>query len=300
MQDNLTYSLCDPQNKKQRIWELDFIRGFLIFLMLIDHFVFAMYDIVPSFFSSFAIEKTWLNYVIKFGDYYWNANWRIVIRQISLFGFFTVCGVCTHFSKSNFKRGCQLLFLGLFISIFSIILSNESLYGFLESFNLGTFFVVYSLFTCYGVCLLMYELFKFIYFLFFKNEYYFSFVCLFFSMLIIFLCVYFKIDFYDNNLVYYEYVSFFDGFFMLKVPSSQMDYFPIIPYIIYVFLGAFIGGALYKDRKSLIIKKDNYFSKKFSKPILFIGHYSIFFYLFQQVPFIIFWYLVYYFTLKGI
>ena len=102
-----------PGAFEKRIHEIDFIRGFLIGLVVIDHiFCFLM------IFSSGWKGCGGLYNVCSF---YWTHDARAIVRFIALAGFCLVSGASTAFSKNNWIRAGQMLAFAAVLAIGSTV-----------------------------------------------------------------------------------------------------------------------------------------------------------------------------------
>jgi uncharacterized membrane protein len=85
-------------NRGKRIWELDFLRGVALLLMIYFHIIFDMNE-----FYSYSISyTTGINYLIG---------------KISAILFIFISGISCSLSKNNFKRGIKILGIALLISL---------------------------------------------------------------------------------------------------------------------------------------------------------------------------------------
>ncbi len=291
-----------------RIWELDFLRGLCVLLMFVDHFAYDMTILFPDVFPNYI--NTPLAIMPEIGDWYYASNLRLVVRTIVLLLFFIISGICTHFSRSNIKRGSILIELGLAIGILSIFASNLLIN--VEPFNelnVGGVFFVFNVFIVYGLSLFLYGVFDLIRKKFNLKDKYYKYVVLILALFGIFICVYVYYlasietnkdissfpkfievcwdNFVNPKVTNFSNQPFYKFFFGLYAPAGHMDYWPIIPWVGLIFLGGFLGMTIYKNRKSLIIKKGNLFTRTISRPILFLGRYAAIFYIIQQVFLII-------------
>lgn len=89
-----------PGQQKKRIWELDFLRGVCILLMVMDH---TFFDIAYMF------GKHWTLYgseaaadMVAFCSWYWDHPARSVIHDLVLWIFFVLCGMSVMFSRNNY------------------------------------------------------------------------------------------------------------------------------------------------------------------------------------------------------
>ena len=91
-----------PGAFEKRIHEIDFARGILIALVIMDHL-----------FNWFAQDGT---FDWAWADYYWTCMGREVVRLVVLFLFVFISGISTAFSRNNWKRAGELLEEGLTLS----------------------------------------------------------------------------------------------------------------------------------------------------------------------------------------
>lgn len=94
---------------KKRIWELDFLRGLAIIMMVFDH---IMYDFayLPGYFSNFYdVNHPLFNWLNDFARLYWNSTLRFFGREFFVLLFLLISGISFTFSKDNFKRGGKML-----------------------------------------------------------------------------------------------------------------------------------------------------------------------------------------------
>ncbi len=121
--------------KTKRAFELDALRGFSLFLMVLHHMIFDFRYLLEL--NVFAFQETyWFNHII----------WPVFVSV-----FIVVSGICCQFSRNNLRRSVKLLVLAVIFSavmaVFSLI-SGEELYVFFNILHLltvGTF--LYGLFS---------------------------------------------------------------------------------------------------------------------------------------------------------
>lgn len=266
--------------KSNRIFEVDYLRGFAIWGMIVDHFMFNFYDLYEYMFSGFL--NGWTGKVRLFAIEYWNSDPRVTLRLLGVCLFVFLCGVSAHFSKNNFKRALGLLVLGGLITLFSYIfgvIMND------VSWN-----ILVSTLTGIGLCLLIYATLEFIFKLFLDKKHW-KWVCLVLGVGLCALWGYLCSKQYLSNLnskedlisrffyIYngnvddittvagerYSYFSdgwTFEGFksltkdnwyyYVIGLKGFGSDWLGLFPSIGYIFLGGFIGETLYADKKSII------------------------------------------------
>lgn len=102
--------------KRGRIWELDFIRGFLILRCLRP----SSYDGRLLLWAGMAhLSHGATNGFTRFyaaAEFYMNHPAREVIHPIVVFTFITLCGLSTGFSRNNMKRACTLALISIGIT----------------------------------------------------------------------------------------------------------------------------------------------------------------------------------------
>ena len=92
---------------KKRIVILDTIRGILIILVILYHF---LYD---------------LNFIFNVNIPLMNTAGINIFRDIFVSMLIFISGICCNLSKSNLKRGIKVLFFGLVISVVTITIIPE-------------------------------------------------------------------------------------------------------------------------------------------------------------------------------
>jgi len=185
----------------KRIWEIDFFRGIALILMIIFHVVFDL--------KEFAHVS--VNYVSGF--YYYIGKSAGIL-------FILLAAISCHFSKSNTKRGLQILGMGLVITLVSHLFNPS--YG-----------IKFGILHFLGTSIIIYPLFKDI------NKW----LLLIFGTIIIILGNYFKLI----NMP-------FDYLFIFGLSSElfiSADYYPLLPWFGVFLYGIFISKLLYREKKSL-------------------------------------------------
>jgi len=216
---------------KKRIWELDFLRGFSIIMMVFDH---LMYDFMymPKLFSNFhAVDNSVFNFLRILATNYWKSELRFFGHLFFVSVFLIVSGISYTFSKNNLSRGLKLLLLSLIITAVSLGLD----------FFLSDTLIVFGIIHLYATSILIiYLLRKFI-----KNEL----VLLIIAFIII--GIGFPLGFYD--------IEYYDTFewknlpaIIIGVKAFGSDYFSIFPYTGVILLGTVLGKIYYSNKVSLI------------------------------------------------
>lgn len=108
--------------KRQRFWEIDFLRGICVVLMVLDHFMYCLFEVVPMINSMLgtAVFAEWESVARS----YWSWNVRRNVRFFVLLLFFLLCGISCTLTRSNFKRSMLLAVVALGITCVTMILSE--------------------------------------------------------------------------------------------------------------------------------------------------------------------------------
>ena len=115
------------KDRKGRIEILDGLRGLAVIFMVAYHF---LYDAVTF---------------LGVPDKYIDNTVADVIQVVTATTFVILCGISSHFSKSNIKRGIETLVIAVIISVVTFIIDMPIIFGILHLL---------------GVCMLLYGLLK--------------------------------------------------------------------------------------------------------------------------------------------
>ncbi|MFA7561012.1 MAG: heparan-alpha-glucosaminide N-acetyltransferase domain-containing protein [Candidatus Izemoplasmatales bacterium] len=253
---------------KNRIWELDFFRGFAIMMMIFDH---LMYDfmILPSLFGNYSqVNNEVFNWLKDQGSLYWHSDLRFFGHFFFLAVFLLISGISFNFSKNNLQRGLKLLIVALLITVVTLVAEILTGSGFLIVFGIIHMFALAIIIT--------YFIRKFI-----KNEL----VILVIGLIILGAGFVFK--FYD--------MTFQSSFFWKDLPEIIIgtkafgaDHFGLIPYTGILLIGTVIGKTFYQNRLSLW-PKVNLSSKNF---FIFLGQKSLIIFVAHQIVLLALVYLI--------
>lgn len=246
-----------PGAFEKRIHEIDFIRGFLIMLVLMDHLFWCLQN-----YNGIWMETTggaffkWMYDVFSF---YWDSAAREVVRFFALFGFCFISGVSSAFSRNNWIRAGQMLLVAGLLAVGSNLLDASHLLGESQGsvridFNVIAVLAWSTLFYC-----------------FVQSK---SWRVIMIGVLVTFLLsVWIIPDLHDIYLLkgWKAYVP------ALWEPDGQADWMPLFPFIFFFFLGGFISKFVYAERKSIIKAKGNW-----ERPFCFMGRHSLWIYLGHQ------------------
>ncbi len=260
------------ESPSQRIWEVDFLRGFLILFVVFDHFMFNLWYFCQD--SSTALFS-WL-YSVSLA-YYDSATSLGMLQQTLHNGFVMafvfISGVSSNFTSNHFRRVFKLFAVALLLSAVTSALS-QVIYRPLEiNFN-----VIHVLTVC---C--------FLYSLVLKAEENLSSkqtkvlaICL--ILLAVVLCV---VGYYFRSYPLED-----GGLLVVLVTCgnattfSPADYLPLLPALSFFIFGAYLGRLIYKNKASLIGNKP-----KIATPLCWCGQKSLIVYVVSQAVMFVFFYI---------
>lgn len=256
-------------NSRTRIWELDFLRGICVILMVLDHAAMLIDYFSPSWYGIYGwYAQNMGNALTRFCYQWTNGDIRLIVHNVVLVIFFGISGISCTFSRSNRKRGALLMIVALLYTMVTIF--DEEVLGI--SGEVVTFGVLHFL----AVCILLYALIDFLC----RRDARSVSICSLGIMaitLILYFCytppastpIYFAFlfppeDFWGNLSLFYR-----------QFEVSPGDLFTVIPYAAYFFWGAVVAPFIYSERKSLLPRLDG----KWNKPLSFIGRHALIFFL---------------------
>jgi len=245
--------------ESKRIWELDFLRGLSIILMVFDHFMYDMGTLNYWFSNFFAVDNKVMNFLREAGLWYWDSWLRNSFHFVFVAIFLLVSGISFHFSKNNFKRG--LKFFGVAMLISFVTLSVEYYTG----LNIGIVFGIIHMFAVGTLITVLVR--KLIH-----NEY----VILLIGAAIVAYGLMFQ--FWD---VPYVPTLTFQNFWEVVIGSTGYgaDHFGIFPYTGVILIGTVIGSFFYKPRKSLVPRLEG----GYAKPFMWAGRNTLWIFITHQL-----------------
>ena len=298
------FYLARRKNNK-RIIEIDFLRGFCIVLMIIDHFFYDFAFLIEELYDLSNITNSFIINLQNFATFYWDWDVRINVRYFIIALFFFLSGLSSYFSRDNLKRGLLISIVGLLINIITFSISFI-----VPGFNSSR--ILFGTINAFGLSILIYGIIEVILNKFNKNNMFSNIFLIIVGLIIVFVG-YFGTNFFNKTSIYlYEvdfknYLNLVIGN-MILTPSA--DSMPIVPYLGYLLIGVGLASFLYKNKVSIFTKLSKFKLKEMnrnnfsniyhlylykfysygyktisvvSKTINFIGRYSFYFYIFHQI-----------------
>lgn len=244
-----------------RIIEIDILRGICVFLMIFDHTIYDIFAVMPMIFN-FPGHGGGIAYdIYELAINYWIWEVREIMHYVICFFFLAITGICCSFSKSNIKRGGQLLLISLGLTIITLIAGL--IIGDIDTV------IVFGVLHCIATTLIIIGFLE----RFIPHKWFYLVVGIIMTSFGIFL----EID--------SIYMSLSDGNVLLRIfetiigiTASGSDHFPILLNGGQIFIGVFLGKQFYSDRKSLFKN-----AKYKNNIVTFTGRNSLIVYFAHQV-----------------
>ena len=241
---------------RQRIWELDFIRGFCVTLMIMDHLLFDL---------GFVFLEAWLpaggsGLLFTLGDFALNFYWfhplRKTVQALALACFIGISGLSCSFSASNLKRGLKLLLVALLLTLATWAMDQLSGYQ-------DHFIIRFGILHLLASSILAYA---------------------FLRRLPKGLVLALGLAMAAGGVYFQAHPSAWAGLlpFILGVGGGaySADYYPVLPWMGYFLAGAAVSGSLlYQERRSCFPKHGQ---GKGLRPFMFFGRHALIVYVLHQ------------------
>ena len=264
---------------KERIWEIDALRGLIIFAMLglhlyhysADFFVYGGYSkIDPIGFINKVDPQRFFFDLRDDGsiDLCFGVPVYPMLVDMARVTLFIISGISCSFSKDNFARGVKLFVAAYGVSIFSL--------GFSYLFaGDDRYFIKFGILQVFAIVVLFYCLIS-------KFKYVWQILI---GAAFIALDVLLKVLHVSSDNPFVCVLLLGNG------PSGYLGYesFPLIPFIGYFVISAVIGKKIYKEKKTLI-KFDNH--RKAFGFLEYLGRHSGVIYVVQMFGYLTIFYLI--------
>ena len=265
---------------RKRIWEVDFLRGFMILFVVWDHFMWDVYFGSTNPYQTGLFQ--WLEKVAR--SYYSTYGLRALTHDTFVSMFVFTSGVSCAFSNSNGKRAIKMICFAMLLS--AVTFAASSILGADVTVNFNVIHVI-------AMSVLIWAGLEWLTSKFKKDWQHNLYGWFMFAIIITVLIVGYQAKvkpWTDENRIW-----FFLAEHSHTVPGFSEfwggDYLAFFPDFAWFLVGGFLGKYLYKQKTTLFPK----FNAKWVSPITFCGKYSIwvyfgtqlfmygFFYLFNSV-----------------
>ncbi len=270
-----------PRGGKGRIWELDFLRGFTIILMCIDHFMFDLSDSGIGFSAVWKAQGGAAEAIARLAEMWWShSHWigrtRDVIQIIAWCVFFGLCGGSTIFSRDNLSRTMKTMLAAAVITLGTTLAAHLDI---VSQYDIITFGVLHMLSFATLIVSAVYALSRLA-----KEK---GDLVFFIASVILaggaFLANYLigQAAVQPNETLMFLHESFImrNGKVVSEFYGVYSDYFALLPYLGYVFAGGAFVVLVYGSGKSLLPKADG----KWNRPFRFVGRHTLLVVIVHQV-----------------
>ena len=267
----------------KRYWEIDFLRGLSVVLMIFDHFMFSVMDVLPSVWEFFGVG--FFESFNEIAAAYWVWPPRLLMHNVISSLFFVLCGISCTFSRSNLRRGVLAAAVALAITLVTSLAEN-----FIEGITirfgvvhmLAAAMLMYGAVQLIGIAIRRIKTNRITVWLARLLP---AFVGL--TLLILYLSLWGGFDFSAQSWVsrvdskggvWDQVVSVF--VYVNESAFASSDYFPILPFTCFVLMGGGIGEIIYHTRaRNFAVNADG----KWNRPVCFVGRHALIFYVSHQV-----------------
>lgn len=249
---------------KNRVWEIDALRGLLILFVVFDHLMFDWAEI-------FNFSSDFMNTVQELAKYYRTQsaiNKATHSSFIVLFLF--ISGISSSFTRNDLWRSIQLAIFAISLTIVTLILSNL-----LDNKGIE---IRFGILHCLAACMLIgWALTKL------KTP---NFVIAILALIILVIGATYRV----SPMILTEQTKglYFIAKNNMTASMSPGDFQPLLPALGWYLFGMIFGRLHYKEKVSLV-KAD---ISKYFAPLSYIGRHTLFIYLGSQILIFILLYLV--------
>ena len=253
---------------RKRIWEVDFLRGFMILFVVWDHFMWDVYFGSTNPYQTGLFQ--WLEKVAR--SYYGTYGLRALTHDTFVSMFVFTSGVSCAFSNSNGKRAIKMICFAMLLS--AVTFAASAILGADVTVNFNVIHVI-------AMSVLIWAGLEWLTSKFKKDWQHNLYGWLMFAIIITVLIVGYQAKvkpWTDENRIW-----FFLAEHSHTVPGFSEfwggDYLAFFPDFAWFLVGGFLGKYLYKQKTTLFPK----FNAKWVSPITFCGKYSIWVYFGTQL-----------------
>ena len=261
--------------KRERIWEVDFVRGLMILFVVWDHFMWDVH------FSGLSVYSTkFFQWLYALSTRYYTGSLRAVTHDVFVSMFVLTSGISCSFSRSNGKRALKMMAFAILLTAVtyaaSAIIHEEVT-------------IYFNVIHVVALSVAIYACIEWIWSRCKKNWQKNIFGVLFFAVtmtaLILGSCANYMKNTHWTDLLFGKsewrtniVKKFFGG----------GDYLAFLPDFGWFLVGVFIGKVAYRERKSVFPSVD----ARYVVPFTFCGRYSLWVYFISQIVMYSFFYLL--------
>ena len=266
--------------KRQRRWEIDFVRGLMILFVVWDHFMWDIRNTGGDYNSGLF---QWL-FALS-GSYYGGAL-RNVTHDVFVTMFVLTSGISCSFSRNNFMRGLKMCAFAIAFTLITDVIS-----GIMH----GRFTIYFNVIHVVALSVLIYSGIEWIWSKckhnWSKNVFGVVMFALIMTVLVLGYCAKYLIrlhqgyPYFEGTAAYkYHWINLLFGEnewitnTVVKFRSGG-DYLSFLPDFGWFLVGAILGRVIYRERKSIFPSVN----PKFVSPVTFVGRHSLWVYFISQI-----------------
>lgn len=255
--------------KRQRIWEIDFVRGLMILFVVWDHF---MWD-VNSINVKTPYNTALFQWLYELSKSYYKGVLRKVTHDVFVSMFVLTSGISCSFSRHNGKRALKMV-------VFALLFSAVT-YALAEIMQSPDMTIYFNVIHVIALSVLLYSGIEWLWARCTKNWQKNIFGCVMFAItitaLVVGSCAKAQPWTNENRIWYFlaEHSSTIKSYRLFK----GGDYLNFLPDFGWFLVGVFLGRIIYREKKSVFPSVN----AKYVAPITFCGRHSLWVYFISQV-----------------
>lgn len=253
------------EKKRDRIWEIDFLRGVMILFVVWDHFMWDVSSIGTAQYNSGLFK--WL---YELSNSYYTGSLRRVTHDVFVSMFVLTSGISCSFSRSNGKRALKMmsfavLFSAVTYAISAVIQEELTIY--------------FNVIHVVALCVALYSGIEWIWARCSKNWHKNIFGVVMFAItmtaLVVGSCAK-NMGTHWTNLLFGQ--SEWRTAVIRKFRGGG-DYLAFLPDFGWFLVGVFLGKMVYRQRKTVFPSVD----ARYVSPVTFCGRHSLWVYFISQI-----------------
>lgn len=255
----------EPPLKKQRVWEVDFLRGLMILFVVWDHFMWDVSSIGGDYNTGL------FRWLYALSESYYGGTLRAVTHDVFVTLFVFTSGVSCSFSRNNGRRAIKMIVFACAFTAVTAAVSSVIGYNVTIRFNvIHVIALSVLLWTviewCWERCRKNWQ----------KNIFGAVMTAVTLTALVVGACAKYS-PWESTSPVWFFLAEHKGGTDFIKFCGG--DYLPFLPDFGWFLIGAFLGRIIYKEKKSVFPSVN----PKYVSPVTFCGRYSIWVYFGSQV-----------------
>ena len=258
--------------KRERIWEIDFVRGLMILFVVWDHFMWDVYFGFRTEYNTALFQ--WLQSV---GEAYYYGTLRDVTHDVFVTLFVLTSGISCSFSRSNGKRAIKMCAFAILFSVVTYAIDAI----------LGTKLTIYfNVIHVVALSVLIWTAIEWIWSKLTKNWqkniFGVTMFAVIMTVLVVGYCAKHSCVIHGHTSNHWTNLIFGESEWRTNVIIKFRgggDYLAFFPDFGWFLVGAFLGRVMYREKKSIFPSVN----PKFVSPITFVGRHSLWVYFISQV-----------------